>query len=154
MIVNQTYQFRRLETIAKYVKTLTRQRVLQFYDRYISKTSPYRRKFTVQVFAKQHETKMIQKYSSSGPAPSTSSSTKQEEEVTKKDENVKEETVPEKEKEEKDEKEKDEKEKDENKEEEENLVIIQDPSEFKCTMSLYPLHEKINVQVCHDKRSS
>lgn len=53
-ICNQHYLFKRLNIIASKLKTATKTEVLQFYDKYIAKCSPQRRKLSIQVFAKQH----------------------------------------------------------------------------------------------------
>lgn len=56
--MNQSYQFQRLQNIAEYVKTITKDKVLQFYDKHVAASAPYRRKLSVQVFAKQHAGKL------------------------------------------------------------------------------------------------
>ena len=56
--MNQSYQFQRLQNIAEHVKTITKDKVLRFYDKYVSVSAPCRRKLCVQVFAKQHAAKL------------------------------------------------------------------------------------------------
>lgn len=58
VMMNQSYQFQRLQNIAEYVKTITKDKVLQFYDKHVAASAPYRRKLSVQVFAKQHAGKL------------------------------------------------------------------------------------------------
>jgi len=58
VMMNQSYQFQRLQKLAEHVKLLTKDRVLQFFDKYIAASAPNRRKLCVQVFAKQHAEKM------------------------------------------------------------------------------------------------
>jgi insulysin len=55
VIQNHTYQFKRLQMMAEHVKSLNKEQVLQFFDRYIASNGPSRRKLCIQVFAKQHE---------------------------------------------------------------------------------------------------
>lgn len=55
VIQNQTFHFTRLQDIAGHVKTMTKQRVLIFFDKYVAANAPYRRKLCVQVYAKQHQ---------------------------------------------------------------------------------------------------
>jgi hypothetical protein len=57
-ILNQTYHFTRLEDVAEHVKTMTKDRVLMFFDKYVAAKAPCRRKLCVQVFSKQHEERM------------------------------------------------------------------------------------------------
>lgn len=57
-MMNETYHFRRLQEVAECVKTITKDRVLIFFDKYLAASAPCRRKFCVQVFAKQHVEKM------------------------------------------------------------------------------------------------
>jgi secreted Zn-dependent insulinase-like peptidase len=57
-MMNQSYQFQRLQKIAEHVKTITKDKVLQFFDKYVAASAPYRRKLCVQVFAKQHVEKL------------------------------------------------------------------------------------------------
>ncbi len=56
--MNQSYQFQRLQVLADHVKTLTKEKILQFFDKYVAASAPNRRKLCVQVFAKQHVEKM------------------------------------------------------------------------------------------------
>ena len=49
-----TYDFERLKTISEIVKTLSKDDVLRFYDRFLLAGSPDRRKLTVQVFGSEH----------------------------------------------------------------------------------------------------
>ena len=55
VILNKTYQFRRLKIIAGYVKELSKECVIRFFDRYIAPSAPHRQKLCVTVVAKQHE---------------------------------------------------------------------------------------------------
>jgi len=55
VILNKTYNFRRLQQIAEHVKEISKRRVLRFFDKYVAASAPHRRKLCVQVFAKQHE---------------------------------------------------------------------------------------------------
>ena len=55
---SRSYHFSRLQEIAEHVKTMSKFQVLRFFDRYISKTAPSRRKICIQVFSKQHEESM------------------------------------------------------------------------------------------------
>jgi hypothetical protein len=66
VIQNKTYQFRRLQTIAEFVKEVTKDRMLRFYDRYIAASAPCRRKLCVQVVAKQHEEAIVLEEEKSG----------------------------------------------------------------------------------------
>ena len=61
VIMNQSYQFTRLQDIAQHVKTLTKDRVLRFFDKYVALNAPCRHKLCVHVFAKQHQERMGQK---------------------------------------------------------------------------------------------
>lgn len=56
--MNQSYQFQRLQRLAEHVKILSKEKVLQFFDKYVAASAPNRRKLCVQVFAKQHAEKM------------------------------------------------------------------------------------------------
>lgn len=58
VITNQTYNFRRLEQIAMHVKGLVKSDVLRLFDKYLLKSSPYRRKLSVQVFGSKHADKI------------------------------------------------------------------------------------------------
>jgi len=58
VMMNQSYSFKRLQLIAEHVKQITKFRVLQFFDKYVAASAPCRRKFCVQVFAKQHAEKI------------------------------------------------------------------------------------------------
>ena len=53
-ICSKHYLFKRLEVIAGELKTATKIEVLRFYDKFIVRDGPERRKLSVQVFAKQH----------------------------------------------------------------------------------------------------
>lgn len=55
VIQNQTYQFKRLQMIAEHVKSLKKDQVLQFFDKYVAANGPFRHKLCIQVVAKQHE---------------------------------------------------------------------------------------------------
>ena len=55
VILNKTYNFRRLQQIAEHVKEISKRQVLRFFDKYVAASAPHRRKLCVQVFAKQHE---------------------------------------------------------------------------------------------------
>ena len=50
----ETYEFDRFKKIAEIVKTVSKEDVLRFYDRFVLAGSPERRKLTVQVFGSQH----------------------------------------------------------------------------------------------------
>ena len=69
VILNQSYQFTRLQDIAEHVKGLTKERVLRFFDRYLAPKAPCRRKLCVHVFAKQHQERMGQKANLDGVDP-------------------------------------------------------------------------------------
>ena len=69
VILNQSYQFTRLQDIAEHVKSLTKERVLRFFDRYLALNSPNRRKLCVHVFARQHQERMGQKAKLDGVDP-------------------------------------------------------------------------------------
>jgi secreted Zn-dependent insulinase-like peptidase len=56
--LNQTYHFTRLKEIAEYVKAITKDQVIMFFDKYVAALAPCRRKLCVQVFAKQHQERM------------------------------------------------------------------------------------------------
>lgn len=90
--MNGSYSFRRLQDVAEEVKSITKERVLVFFDKYIAASGPCRRKLCVQVFAKQHHEKMAEPV-------------------------------------------------------EDGIVVIQDPAEFKQSMSLYPLPKKVDFEV-------
>jgi insulysin len=92
VILNQTYQFTRLQQIAEHVKKITKDKVLRFYDKYVAASAPCRRKLCIQVFAKQHEDRM-------------------------------------------------------GAEVEKGVVLIENPTEFKRSMPLYPLAKKADFQV-------
>ena len=53
-IKNESYEFFRLEKIAESLDHVTLLDLVCFYDRYLSPTSPYRRKLSVQMFGKDH----------------------------------------------------------------------------------------------------
>lgn len=55
MIQNQSFHFTRLQDIAEHVKTMSKERVLVFFDKYVAVNAPLRRKLSVQVYAKQHQ---------------------------------------------------------------------------------------------------
>eukprot|EP00980_Cylindrotheca_fusiformis_P029009 scaffold22696_cov118-Cylindrotheca_fusiformis.AAC.3 len=55
VILNQTYHFTRLQELAEHVKTMTKNRVLMFFDKYVAEKAPCRRKLCVQVFSTQHK---------------------------------------------------------------------------------------------------
>jgi insulysin len=55
VILNETYQFRRMQMIADHVKELSKLQVLQFFDKYVAANGPCRRKLCIQVVSKQHE---------------------------------------------------------------------------------------------------
>ena len=59
-ICNNHYLFKRLDLIATHLETTTKSQVLRFFDKYIAKGSPHRRKLSAQVYAKQH----MEKYES------------------------------------------------------------------------------------------
>jgi insulysin len=59
-ICSNHYLFKRLHLIAGHLENATKSDVLRFFDKYVSKDSPNRRKLSVQVFAKQH----MEKYES------------------------------------------------------------------------------------------
>lgn len=54
VISNQTYRFRRLQEIAEQAQTVTKTDVLCLFDRYVLRTSPHRRRLSVQVFGCNH----------------------------------------------------------------------------------------------------
>ena len=58
VMMRKSYHFQRLQELAAHVKTLTKEKVLQFFDKYVAASAPHRRKLCVQVFAKQHAEKM------------------------------------------------------------------------------------------------
>ena len=58
--MNGSYSFRRLQEIAEHVKTMTKERVLVFFDKYVAASAPCRRKLCVQVFATPHHEKMVE----------------------------------------------------------------------------------------------
>lgn len=58
MILNQTFHFTRLQELAEHVKTMTKHRVLMFFDKYVAEKAPCRRKLCVQVFSQQHKERM------------------------------------------------------------------------------------------------
>jgi secreted Zn-dependent insulinase-like peptidase len=59
VIANESYKFQKYELIADVVKTkLTRDIVLDFFDTYIAKDAPQRKKLSVQVFSTQHQSNM------------------------------------------------------------------------------------------------
>ncbi len=53
-ICNKHYLFKRPCLIAENLETATKGEVLRFFDKYVAKESPHRRKLSVQVFANQH----------------------------------------------------------------------------------------------------
>ena len=53
-ISSNHYRFKRLHEIAAYLEHTTLKDVLRFFDRYVAKEAPKRKKLSVQVFAKQH----------------------------------------------------------------------------------------------------
>jgi len=53
-IANNTYQFKRRALLAAELKNLSIHQVLQFYDKFIAKDAPHRRKLSIHVFAEQH----------------------------------------------------------------------------------------------------
>ena len=57
-ITDETFEFDRLKTISEIVKTLTKEDILRFYDRFLLPSSPERRKLTVQVFGNAHLERM------------------------------------------------------------------------------------------------
>ena len=61
VILNQTYHFTRLQEIAEYIKVMTKDRVLAFFDKHVAASAPRRKKLCIQVFAKQHEERMNDK---------------------------------------------------------------------------------------------
>ena len=61
VILNQTYHFTRLQEIAEYIKVMTKDRVLAFFDKHVAASAPSRKKLCIQVFAKQHEERMNDK---------------------------------------------------------------------------------------------
>ena len=76
---------------------MTKNRVLQFFDKYVAKSAPCRKKLCVQVFAKQHLERM------NDPV------------------------------------------------DDDNTLLIEDPAAFKRAMPLYPLPEKVPIQVVEDE---
>ncbi|KAG7370665.1 secreted/periplasmic Zn-dependent peptidase, insulinase-like protein [Nitzschia inconspicua] len=54
VITNKTYQFRRLQMMADLVKTLKKEQVIQFFDKYVAANGSCRHKLCIQVVAKQH----------------------------------------------------------------------------------------------------
>lgn len=58
VMTRRNYDFLRLQKLADETKTLSKQKVLQFFDKYVAASAPNRRKLCVQVFAKQHAEKM------------------------------------------------------------------------------------------------
>jgi insulysin len=54
VISNQTYRFRRLQEIAEQAQTVSKTDVLCLFDRYVLRTSPHRRRLSVQVFGCNH----------------------------------------------------------------------------------------------------
>jgi insulysin len=54
VISNQTYRFRRLQEIAEQAQNITKTDVLCLFDRYVLRTSPHRRRLSVQVFGCNH----------------------------------------------------------------------------------------------------
>jgi insulysin len=69
VILNQTYAFTKLHDIAEHVKTLTKERVLRFFDKYVAVNAPCRRKLCTHVFANQHAQRMGQKATVDGVDP-------------------------------------------------------------------------------------
>ena len=56
VITNESYQFKRYAQIADVVEHhLTKETVLELYDKYINQSGSLRRKLSVQVFSVQHE---------------------------------------------------------------------------------------------------
>lgn len=53
-IVNRSYHFSRLQDIAALVRTLTLNDIMQFFDRHILATSPFRRKLSIHMYGKAH----------------------------------------------------------------------------------------------------
>jgi len=53
-IANNTYLFKKRSLLAAEVKKLSMFRILQFFDKFIAKSAPRRKKLSVQVFAQQH----------------------------------------------------------------------------------------------------
>jgi insulysin len=64
VIANETYVFKRLALIAAELKEVTKDDILQFFDKYIAKNAPKRTKFCVQVFAERHIDKLESEVSS------------------------------------------------------------------------------------------
>lgn len=54
VLTNQSYLFKRLELIADEVEKVKKTQVLDFFDQFVKKNGPKRKKLSVQVFAKQH----------------------------------------------------------------------------------------------------
>ena len=54
VINDQSYRFTKTSLIAEEVKTLSKNQMLQLYDKAFAKDAPERKKLSVQVFAKQH----------------------------------------------------------------------------------------------------
>lgn len=46
--------FKRLKLIANEVEKITKDEVLEFHDQFLKKEGPFRKKLSVQIFAKQH----------------------------------------------------------------------------------------------------
>lgn len=54
VLQNNTYMFKRLKLIANEVEKITKDEVLEFHDQFLKKEGPFRKKLSVQIFAKQH----------------------------------------------------------------------------------------------------
>ena len=67
VITNQTYKFKQYQMIAEVLKTkMTVDTVLAFFDKYIAKGSPNRKKLSVQVFSSNHISRMDEPVLSDG----------------------------------------------------------------------------------------
>jgi len=65
VIMNQTYLFQRLENIADQVKNVSKEEVLEFFEKEIAKNQA--KKLSVQVFSSQHLDKMVKSESNVSP---------------------------------------------------------------------------------------
>lgn len=94
VILNHTYQFRRLQMIAEHVKALQKEQMLKFFDKYVAADGPCRHKMCIKVVAKQHQESIVKEDTSDA-----------------------------------------------------SLVRIENPSEFKHSMPLFPMPPKVPVAV-------
>jgi insulysin len=60
VIANRTYHFHRLQDVAAEVEDLTKEDVLRFFDKYILKGAPLRRKISIHIFGSNHESQLLE----------------------------------------------------------------------------------------------